>query len=201
MPISGLPPRAGGFLASCSLLNDRALLVSDGPGTTSTVYAIQLSTGRVVLHRDLPPGMVTFAAWSDDGRYAAASSGQLTAAGTPGAAITSDVLDLDDGTVVAHLDGGVAAFSGDDQLVVVSEGANGAAAVVEWRTGREVWKRPASWVLPGDARSLPLAPAMAMTVRRPGAAPDVFLVRSDGTSAQVAQSAVLLTLGSRGGPG
>ena len=102
---------------------------------------------------------------------------------------------------IEERDGGVAAFSGDDQLVVVSEGANGAAAVVEWRTGREVWKRPASWVLPGDARSLPLAPAMAMTVRRPGAAPDVFLVRSDGTSAQVAQSAVLLTLGSRGGPG
>lgn len=204
VPISGLPSRTGGFLASCSFRNDRALLVpvgQPGSGATASIFAIQLSTGQVVFRRDLPAGMVTVAAWSQDGRYVAASSGLLSFKGAAGAPLSTDILDVDTGTVVAHLEGGAAGFSGDDQLIVLSEGPSGTASVVEWRTGKKVWERPASWILRDGIRSVPGGPDVALTVESPGTTPDVVLVRGSGTSKVVARSAALLTLGAVGAAG
>jgi hypothetical protein len=209
VPISGLP--AWSYLAGCSFRNDRALLVSGaraGSEGPVTVYAVRLSTGEVEFHRDLPAGVQVLSACSEDGRYAAASTAGISTIGTSSAGIASDILDLDTGAVVAHVVGGVAGFSGDDQLVAVSDeqAAGASASLIEWRTGRTVWSQQASWILGGQVRTLPGAAAMALTIAGPGAAPyaspaaapDVVLVQGDGTSTVIARGAVLLTLGSRG---
>jgi hypothetical protein len=203
VPIVGLPADAGGFLATCSFRNDRALLVAGrGAQPESTVYAVQLSTGRVLFHRDLPAGTVVFTALSADCRYAAASSAQQADPHATG--IVTDVVDLDAGTVVAHLDGAVAAFSGDDQRVALSQGSTGAASVVEWRTGRTIWTQAQRVIVAEGVRSLPGEAAMALTVslRAPQyVVPDLVLVRNDGTSTVVSQTAEVSTLGSVGAAG
>jgi hypothetical protein len=191
---SGLPARSGGFLAGCSPISDRAVLLTGG----ATVYVIQLSTGRVVLSLPLPAGAMDPIA-SPDQRYVATT----TLSGAAGAKASTDVLDLGTGAVVAHLDGSAAGFSGDDQLIALDAGSNaGPASLVEWRTARTVWRSdPADTIRPSDMRSLPGGRAVALTVTHPDTTPDVVVVRSDGTATVVARSAEVLTLGSVGGPG
>jgi hypothetical protein len=203
--ISGLPRSTN--LAACSFRNDRALLVAGAParpGTPVTVYVFQLSTGAVIFQRDLPGGMEVLSAWSDDGRYAAASNTSISGIGTSSVRIASDVVDLDTGTVVAHVDGGVAGFSGDDQLVAVSDeqAVQTSASLIDWRTGRTVWSQQASWILPGQVSTLPGGAAVALGVATSAAAPpDVVLLHDDGASTVIARGAVLLNLGTRGAVG
>jgi hypothetical protein len=204
---SGLPARSGGFLAGCSPTSDRAVLLpiittKAGAIGGASVHVIQLSTGRVVLSLALPAGAM-HPVVSPDQRYVATSS-LSGAVGAVGAKPTTDVLDLGTGAVVAHLDGTPAGFSGDDQLIALDAGSNaGPASLVEWRTGRTVWRSdPAATVTgPMDMRSLPGGRAVALTVTHPDTTPDVVLVRSDGTATVIARSAEVLTLGSVGAAG
>jgi hypothetical protein len=111
---------------------------------------------------------------------------------------------VDSGAVVAHVDGAVAGFSGDDQRVAVSEGWTRAVSVVDWRTGRPIWRSMQLVLVPGGVRSMPGGTAMALTVSAPSpgnAVPDLVLVRADGTWLLVSRSAEVLTLSAVGAAG
>src|SRR5258708_24603039 len=55
--------------------------------------------------------------------------------------VSTEVVDLTDGTVQAQLDGPFASFTPDSTHLVGTDG-HGAAAVVDWRTKTELWSGP-----------------------------------------------------------
>jgi hypothetical protein len=196
VPISGLPARSGGYMAGRSVTSDRAVLLPMLAG--ASMYGIQLSTGRVVFTRGIPAG-ATRLVISSDQRYAAttvpdATRGQLS----------TEVMDLETGAVVARLAGSAVGFSGDHQLVALNAAPNGGpASLVEWRTGRTEWQSDSIATIDSaqGLRWLPDSRAVALTLTNPDAAPDVVLVASDGTAKVVARGAQVETLGLVGAAG
>jgi hypothetical protein len=185
VPVTGPPAATSAFLQTCDLARDRGLLLTESLQNT-TVYDVQLSTGRVV-DTPLALGSRLIDSIATDGRV-------LAARGAGG----DDVIDTATGAVLRHLNGTVVGFSGDDQLAVET-GAAG-VSVVELATGRVVWSDPAGQAEPGGVRSQVGGRAIAITVRN-DVVPDVMLVRADGSAVTVAHQATIETLGLIGGVG
>jgi photosystem II stability/assembly factor-like uncharacterized protein len=128
-------------VGACSMLADRAVLVQaatsgSGGNTIDQYWVVQLSSGHVLWTRDLRGAGVASVIASRDGRYVAEvpTTGATTIYGPTG-------------SVVAHVNGLVEAFSWDGSLAVVV--ANGGASVVRWNDGTVVWTVPAGEGLSG----------------------------------------------------
>jgi hypothetical protein len=183
-------------LLACSATNDRALLMSYvnapgqvvtvGPGMTKpvkvlSVNVVRLSTGRVT-HLNLPAGQLGVPVASLDGRYLAVT--------TQGDRPVTSVVDVDANRVVAHMDGTAVGFSGDDRRLALDTQA-GAASVVDWRTGRAMWRDAKASIRLLQVLPMPGGRDVALGVERGGSV-DVVVVRRDGHAVTVATGAELV---------
>jgi len=140
----------------------------------SEAVRIKLSSGRVLSHVDCT-GAATAPVLSHDARYLAENDeGGRTAA----------IRDLATGEVLGHVAGSVAAFSGDDRLVLTNAAGTGTApapraALVDWRWDRTVWADA------GSARPLAVRPGgrdvvLSLSPGPGGGEPCTLLVTPNG---------------------
>ncbi len=167
---------------ACSVERDRAIVVQSGGQGIGTyqVWAVQLSTGRIIWTRPYQTSIVDIRA-SRDGQQVAEmntnGSGSTTIYGATGA-------------IVGHVNGPVQGFSWDGSLAVV--GHYGAAtSVIRWRDGKVIWTAPAGTTFggtlpePGGPNVVVAAqtPAQAQTGGFP--AGDLYVVSADGAANQI----------------
>jgi hypothetical protein len=168
-------------VAACSILSDRAVVVqSGGQGIgTAQVWAVQLSTGRVIWTYRFDPTPITVQiVASRDGMYVAADVAQ---AKTAGATVFGP-----DGSVAAHLQHWVEKFSWDSSTAVVDDGPGTPnVSLVNWRDGQVLWSSPpgysslltASYQPEGQELAVWLLPAASSQTHPEN--PDLFVL--DGT--------------------
>jgi hypothetical protein len=119
------------YVAACSVLADRAVVVqSGGSNNLAQYWVIQLSSGRVLRKRDLTSN--TGVVVSRDGRYLAEVDGL---GGTT-------TIYGPNGSSVGHLTGSVKGFSWDGSLAVVESNTRGETSVVRWLDGTTIWTGP-----------------------------------------------------------
>lgn len=115
----------------CSFQSNLAIAVRTAVMAPSDTWAVRLSDGARLGHWAYTAGDVTGVVPSTDGKL-------IAEIGTASTRIRS----IPDGAIVGNLPSAVVyGFSGDDQSVI--EGPTnepGPIRLVEWRTGREVWK-------------------------------------------------------------
>ncbi|MEK6207838.1 MAG: hypothetical protein AABM32_09370 [Chloroflexota bacterium] len=161
---------------ACDQGTDRAIVASFGQGTTaSKLWVFRLSSGAVVRSVDYA-GVGGWVAASADGSMLAESVPPVGAATNWKTTIRS----ADDGAQLATIDDLVArGFSGDKSLVVGN--TPGAAAVVDWKTGRKVWTASGPY---GGFLAEPAGRRFAVGVGFVGGSDqrDVYLVAADGSA-------------------
>ncbi len=115
----------------CSLTSSRAL-VFGGSFPRFRAALMSLPDGHPILDHQM----------TADSSGGASPNLQWLAATTQGInGISTEVVDLTDGTVQAQLDGAFASFTPDSTHLVGTDG-HGVAAVVDWRTKTELWSGP-----------------------------------------------------------
>lgn len=133
-------------LAACSIANDRAVLAYAYAGRPSEFWVVQLSTGKILSHRNDGDGVSTIVA-SRDGTLIAEnsskSSGYLMTVPAGFTTIRGSI----DGSLVARLPAtmGVLAFSADDSIALVSTtpwaaGIASNVALVKVSTATSYWQ-------------------------------------------------------------
>jgi hypothetical protein len=132
-------------VASCSLKNDRAIVAMNFGPRTRSLWVVRLSDG-MVLGDHSPPAEVGSMVASTDCEYVAENLGN-------GGQVTSvQVRRVSDWTVIASLPTqlGVIAFGADSSTVVFSSwGRLDGVDVVDWRTGKVIWRHTGPEVLVG----------------------------------------------------
>lgn len=126
LPADLVPPdglRAMGV--KCSLSSSRAL-VYGGSASRNRVALVSLPDGHALSDIQTTAGYSGGA--SPDLHWLAINNG-----------VSTEVVNLIDGTLQAQLDGDFASFTPDSAHLVGTDG-RGAAAVVDWRTGTASWK-------------------------------------------------------------
>ncbi|MDQ6884598.1 MAG: hypothetical protein M3077_10255 [Candidatus Dormibacteraeota bacterium] len=165
---------------SCSVERDRAIVVQSGGQGIGTyqLWAVQLSTGRIIWTRSYQTSIVDIRA-SRDGLLVAEmntdGSGSTTIYGSTGA-------------VVGRVSGPVQGFSWDGSLAVVGS-HGGTSSLVRWRDSTVVWTAPAGtmfWTMWPEAGG----PRVAVAVQTPAhpqadALVDVYAVSPDGTASKI----------------
>jgi hypothetical protein len=175
---------AGYPVLACDPARDRAVFGSFGQGVSaSRLWMLRLSTGDVVRSVDYRGSAGTWVAASPDGALLAEAVPQGP---MPTDRWTTTIRKTDDGAPVGTVDGFIAqGFSGDGTLMVGVKGK--AVAVVDWKTGREVWTTT-DGTYEGHLAE-PAGSHFAVGVLRTDRS-DVYIVSGDG-------SAVLLPAGVR----
>jgi hypothetical protein len=200
IPVQGLPPGPP-LVDACSMRTDRLVLsVFTAAGPTTVAGAIQvlrLTDGMAVFHRDYPaPAPFANVRVSPDALYLAGS----TPGGTRPARTT--VIDLTSGEEIAQLDGVGEQFSADDRYLAISSftsevaASGGTSSLVEWRTGRTVWRGEGQLAILGYE---PDGQAIAVQLYSLDAQPpnhDRFLiVRPDGGAITIKQNGAIIRTG------
>lgn len=211
-------------LLGCSIAQDRAVLIRHAGVAPQgqieyAVDVVQLSTGRLT-PLPLPNGGWSLPVLSLDGRRLAVTDfGVSTSPGprlparfpdgtiapavqqqSPApqeAAMSSAVIDVDTGQVLARLPGAAVAFTGDGLRAVLDIGTSlsvDSVSVVDWQTGRVTWSMSGGSVdIENSVRPLPGGEDLALDLHENrGAEDDVVLVRASGRVVTIARSSELL---------
>jgi hypothetical protein len=140
-PYEATPNTPVPIVNACSVENDRAVVseATTSPGFSVQDWVVQLSTGRILWTHTInkltgPPAGVGIVATHD---------GQFVAESIFSPASASATIDGPDGSVVAHPNGWVQAFSWDGSLAVTSPSVGSPVTLVRWRDGVVVWTGPA----------------------------------------------------------
>ena len=150
--------QSGAGPIACSFQNDRAVVVETVIMGASDVWIIKLSTGALLFHRQYANGQTPFIRASHDGQYLAEQTASSNGTGFGATVIRR----TSDGKEVARLDNQtVVAFSWDG-LRVVTMPATGTSApnearLVEWQSGKVLWRLPGPSGTAGGAAVYALA--------------------------------------------
>ena len=150
--------QSGAGPIACSFQNDRAVVVETVIMGASDVWIIKLSTGALLFHRQYANDQTPFIRASHDGQYLAEQTAPSNGTGFGATVIRR----TSDGREVARLDNQtVVAFSWDG-LRVVTMPATGTSApnearLVEWQSGKVLWRLPGPSGTAGGAAVYALA--------------------------------------------
>jgi hypothetical protein len=159
----------------CSVLADRAVVITGTPnvygGNGFKQYSVvQLSSGHILWTRDLSGNGVANVVASRDGQYVAEvqSTGLTT------------IYSATNGTMVAHVNGWVEAFSWDGSLAVVVANDR-RTSVLRWSDGTVVWRVPPGQSLVGFQPE-PGGPSLAILTSSGASSHDsvLYVVSSGG---------------------
>jgi len=174
--------QSGAGVVACSLERDRAVVTqSTSIGATLKVWAVQVSTGRIIWTKSFGTNAPANAIPSRDGQYVAIS-GPI---GTP------TTIYGPSGEVVATLRENVQGFSWDGTLAVVGQ-YGGVTSITRWRDGKVIWTAPRGIVFMATLPE-PRGSAIAVEDQTPvqptvgGGSPrvDVYAVSPDGTAIKI----------------
>jgi hypothetical protein len=183
----GLP---GSFrIASCSIKEDRAVVIRSGNPAAAEVLVVRLSTGQVSsLLNYASSDLVANVVASGDSNFIAENSGQSVGQAGTGAPNTT-IRRVQDKSVIATLPPttGVLAFNSDDSLVFVyttpwAGGAPTALAVIDVQSGQTIWSYNGPGMF-GNVLANPGGRDFAVYVRTPNAVDpltDLMIVQADG---------------------
>jgi hypothetical protein len=172
------PPQVP-MLAACSALNHQAIVYDYGYGHIYGFSLISLIDGHVIYHQRYPNPMANLTA-SRDGRYVAEQ-----AVATSG---ITWIRELPSGRIVAQVNLYVRGFSWDGSLIAgdtAGYAGNGEAQLVEWQTGRMVWRMADNSFPYVLAR--PFGSEVALAVWAPGSrTAAIYVIRPDGHATVIA---------------
>jgi hypothetical protein len=173
---------------ACSILNDRAVVVQQGPiGNALELWVLRLSTGKLLFHTTFSPsGPQTFVSASRDGQLLGVSTVTSSVKGCCGQP-DATIVRASDGAPQAHVAGRlVRGFSWSGDLAITDDQAGGGVpGVIQWRTGRVRWSGPAgsryqaSMSEPGGSRVAIAASSAADPTAR---VEDIWIVSANGSS-------------------
>jgi len=187
--------RSGIVILACSVLNDRVVVGDIGMSGMTGVRVLTLSTGRLLFQRAYS-GPPTSVISSHDGKYLAEQTTTYDTQGQPlpGVSLIRRTID---GQVIAHISAQrVVRFSWDGIRVVTTPVFQGPGPtdveVVDWKTGKIVWRVPGGPATSGGgtvfAMAQPNGPKIAIAVATQAQSGDVnqlWLVAADGQATQV----------------
>jgi hypothetical protein len=154
--------QSGAGPIACSYQNDRAVVVETVIMGASDVWVIKLSTGALLYLRSYDPARTAYIRASHDGRYLA----EQTSTPSPGPGLpafgATVIRQVSDGKEVARLDNQtVVAFSWDGSRVITTPAAGTSAPnearLVDWQSGKVLWRLPGSSGTTGGADVYALA--------------------------------------------
>jgi hypothetical protein len=171
----------GSGVTACSFERDRAVVTeTNSIGATTQIWAVQLTTGRILWSRSLASAPVYVSA-SRDGQWVAIPSvdgAMTTIYGSTGA-------------VAGHVNGSVRGFSWDGSLVVLGDYAGARTMVSRWRDNTVLWTAPQGATYSQDLPE-PGGSRVAVAVMVPGhpqtggyPTVDVYAISPDGTAVQI----------------
>jgi hypothetical protein len=177
-------------IVSCSIKEDRAIVIRSTNPAAAEVLVVRLSTGQVFsLLNYASPGLVANVVASSDSKFIAENSGRSVGQAGAGAPNTT-IRRVQDKAVVATLPPttGVLAFNSDDSLVFVyttpwAGGAPTALAVIDVQSGQTIWSYNGPGMF-GNALAQPGGRDFAVYVRKPNVVDpltDLMIVHADGT--------------------
>ena len=184
--------QSGAGAIACSFLSDRAVVEETVIMGTSDVWVIKLSTGALLYHRQYSNEQTPFVRASHDGQYLAEQTASTNAFGA------TVIRRVSDGREVARLaNQTVVAFSWDGSLVVTMP-ATGTAApnearLVDWQSGKILWRLPGPAGTTGGAAVYALARPNGMDLvvgigpQSADGIDELWLVRADGTAKRIAR--------------
>jgi hypothetical protein len=193
-PVGMMPARGGLSILACSVLNNRVVVGDFGMNGLAGVRVLEVSSGRLIFQRAYPTLSSSVVVSSHDGKYVAE---QTTTYGSQGLPLTGVTLirRTVDGKVVANVaNQRVLRFSWDDMRVVTIPAFTGPGPnhveLIEWQTGKTLWRQPGSSSTYGTAFALPQpnGPNMAIALSTQSQSGDVdqlWLVAADGQATQV----------------
>jgi hypothetical protein len=176
-------------IASCSIKEDRAIVIRSSNPAAADVLVVRLSTGQVLpLLNYASPDTVANVVASGDSKFIAENSAQSV--GQVGAGAPNTIIRrVQDKSVVATLPPttGVLAFNSDDSLVFVYTtpwvgGAPTALAVIDVQSGQTIWSYTGPGMF-GNVLAKPGGRDFAIYVRTPNAVDpltDLMIVQADG---------------------
>jgi hypothetical protein len=150
--------QSGAGTIACSFQNDRAVVVETVIMGASDAWVIKLSTGALLYHRQYTNVETPFIRASHDGQYLAEQTASSNATGFGATVIRR----TSDGREVARLDNQtVVAFSWDGSRVVTmpatGTSAPNEARLVDWQSGKVLWRLPGPSGTTGGAAVYALA--------------------------------------------
>jgi hypothetical protein len=177
-------------IASCSIKEDRAIVVRSSNPAPAEVLEVRLSTGQVSpLFKYSSPDLLANVVASSDSKFIAENSGQSVGQAGTGAPNTT-IRRVLDNSVVATLPPttGVLAFNSDDSLVFVyttpwAGGAPTALAAIDVQSGQTIWTYNGPGMF-GNVLAQPGGRDFAIYVRKPNVVDpltDLMIVHADGT--------------------
>jgi hypothetical protein len=189
-PIGGAPQKVAQFgsfggqsgpeVLACSYLNDQAVVGEFAIWGYAEVSVIKLSTGAVLFHHLYPTHPINIHA-SHDSRYLA----EVTDSGTT-------IRRTSDGRIMAQLPNvAVVGFSWDGNRVITLPvvGTSGEAQLLDWQTGRVIWRLPVgadvAQFAPVSFLAQPGGGDVLLSIGRPnvyGQTDDLWLIQADGTA-------------------
>jgi hypothetical protein len=193
--------QTGPYVAACSPLSDRAVVVQNAIMSAREVWVLRLSTGAVLYHLVYSSQQVsTIIVASHDGRYLA----EELISSDPQAPLgfgDTQIRRISDGAIVARLTRqAVVGFSWDGTRVITTpayqSGAPNEVRVVDWQRSQILWRSSLpQGPQPGlgrvdvlarpDSADVAIAIGLASTNGQPDQYEGIWLVRGDGTARQV----------------
>jgi hypothetical protein len=154
--------QSGAGPIACSFQNDRAVVVQTVIMGASDVWVIKLSTGALLYHRQYSNEQTPFIRASHDGQYLAEQTAAASNGAGPQGFGATVIRRVSDGREVARLDNQtVVAFSWDGSRVVtmpaIGTSAPNEARLVDWQSGKVLWRLPAAPGTTGGAAVYALA--------------------------------------------
>jgi hypothetical protein len=184
----------GATILACSATSNRVVVANvGGDNDTSDVWVLDTATGAIRYHRTYPTSTKTngsigvFVVASPDGKYLAE---------TDAATGSATIRRIADDSVVARLSGmEVHGFSWQDGLILAAPRPPDFALdntstmdplVIDWRTGKAVWRSPAGATFAGRLAAQPGGEAIALDLRV-GQHEGIWLVGPEGQGRAVDQ--------------
>jgi hypothetical protein len=149
----------GPALLRCSIADNEAIISDSLTGSTRAVYAIALDTGKRTRTTWQPRGNTTVVAVSGNGRYAVEADD-----GASGSDRSGRIVDTRTGAQVGRVKGLPSAISWNGRYVVVTR-ADGILAVIDWRSGHELWRSGDPPPSTGGAVLIGFGPAAEVAAR------------------------------------
>jgi hypothetical protein len=177
-------------ILACSVLNDRAVVGEIGMTGFASVRVLALSSGRLLYQRAYS-AQSTSVIGSHDGKYLAEQTTSYDTQGQPLDGVTL-IRRTADGRVVGQVGKQrVLRFSWDGMRVVIGPsyaGTGGDVALIEWQTGKTLWRTTTGGGGTVYAMAQPNGPKIAIAVGTQAHSGDVdqlWLVGADGQATQI----------------
>jgi len=187
--------RTGFGILACSVLNDRIVLANFGTLGITGVRVLALSSGRALYQHNYSGSPISLVS-SHDGKYLADQTSTYDPSGQPVTAI-SVIRRTSDGKVMARIDNQqVVRFSWDDMRVLAAPVFTGVGPndieLVEWQTGKTLWRRPGNPAQQGARPVVAIAQpnGLGMAIAfgsqpNSGDVDQLWLVGADGKATQI----------------